>query len=723
MSPRFWSFRMFAALWGILLAPVLPAMAEVSDIAELVPPDALAYAGWSKLYEGDDPEVVQAKKIAQQLALLDSPDDQIPGFAIIVELATAAFQYPGVLILHDLGVRDGEPDVQLAIRFMAGDSSRKISDDFTRLVRDVSPESEIEELSVAAASLHAVQLGDSSIQAVWGVYQGGFLLTLGRAAAEKLIAFIDGKGPSLAADEELKNCRGKLGTPGTGSRLQGYLNLRDGMAKLRALAEGMDEPFPPMAERVLEALGANVMHAAYLDARESDAGGTTRAFLHVDGKFKGLLKLWDQKPLTHDDLRIVPQDAYWAKVGNFDLAKVWADGRDTVEEIDPNALPVVEGALAMVGGFLGFSLTDELLPAFGDTWAIFDAPDHGGILLTGATGVVEMRDADAVAGALARVVELLKPMLAEEDVRLSIRQTEIAGRTINTAVIGGVPCPVAPSWTFVDGWMVFGLFPQTVAVAARQVDSKTRGPSILERPAVKEALAGAAFPKEFRVFGYADAEYFARLLYPIGMLWSTAGTSMISGQGVEIDPGLYPVLAEALSDVHDAVLVQNADADGIHHAQVGSANAALVGVAAVALGISILLPSLSRARELAKRAVSAANLRGIGQGCYIYANDHDDKFPASLEALIDEGLEVRESLNSPRDEEGVVSYMYISGQSFSDDVRNVIAYERLMGDEGTNVLFLDGHVQWISVEAFKRDLLKTYQRLDREDEMPPELRP
>ncbi len=53
----------------------------------------------------------------------------------------------------------------------------------------------------------------------------------------------------------------------------------------------------------------------------------------------------------------------------------------------------------------------------------------------------------------------------------------------------------------------------------------------------------------------------------------------------------------------------------------------LVVVAIIALLISILLPSLSRARELAKRAVCASNLRGIGQGHHIYANDNFEWFP------------------------------------------------------------------------------------------------
>ena len=53
----------------------------------------------------------------------------------------------------------------------------------------------------------------------------------------------------------------------------------------------------------------------------------------------------------------------------------------------------------------------------------------------------------------------------------------------------------------------------------------------------------------------------------------------------------------------------------------------LVVVAIIALLISILLPSLSRARELAKRAVCAANLRGIGQSQHIYSNDNLEWFP------------------------------------------------------------------------------------------------
>lgn len=55
----------------------------------------------------------------------------------------------------------------------------------------------------------------------------------------------------------------------------------------------------------------------------------------------------------------------------------------------------------------------------------------------------------------------------------------------------------------------------------------------------------------------------------------------------------------------------------------------LVVVAIIALLISILLPSLARAREITKRAVCAANLRGIGQGMKVYSNDNSDFYPTA----------------------------------------------------------------------------------------------
>lgn len=68
----------------------------------------------------------------------------------------------------------------------------------------------------------------------------------------------------------------------------------------------------------------------------------------------------------------------------------------------------------------------------------------------------------------------------------------------------------------------------------------------------------------------------------------------------------------------------------------------LVVIAIIALLISILLPSLSRARELSKRLVCASNIKGLGTSAKIYANDNNEKWmipPFKRKAINLEGID------------------------------------------------------------------------------------
>src|SRR4051812_335199 len=54
----------------------------------------------------------------------------------------------------------------------------------------------------------------------------------------------------------------------------------------------------------------------------------------------------------------------------------------------------------------------------------------------------------------------------------------------------------------------------------------------------------------------------------------------------------------------------------------------LVVVSIIALLIAILLPSLAKARKIARNAVCQTNLHSIGQGLILYTNDYKGLFPA-----------------------------------------------------------------------------------------------
>jgi prepilin-type N-terminal cleavage/methylation domain-containing protein len=56
----------------------------------------------------------------------------------------------------------------------------------------------------------------------------------------------------------------------------------------------------------------------------------------------------------------------------------------------------------------------------------------------------------------------------------------------------------------------------------------------------------------------------------------------------------------------------------------------LVVIAIIGILAAILLPALARAREAARRASCANNLKQFGLVFKMYANEHDGKFPTCM---------------------------------------------------------------------------------------------
>jgi prepilin-type N-terminal cleavage/methylation domain-containing protein/prepilin-type processing-associated H-X9-DG protein len=88
----------------------------------------------------------------------------------------------------------------------------------------------------------------------------------------------------------------------------------------------------------------------------------------------------------------------------------------------------------------------------------------------------------------------------------------------------------------------------------------------------------------------------------------------------------------------------------------------LVAIAIIALLVSILLPSLGRAKEMARRIACAANVRNLGLALNFYANESDEWLPSAeprnrepvspLHWFMNEGLLQCVSVSLDHDAEG-----------------------------------------------------------------------
>jgi hypothetical protein len=148
------------------------------------------------------------------------------------------------------------------------------------------------------------------------------------------------------------------------------------------------------------------------------------------------------------------------------------------------------------------------------------------------------------------------------------------------------------------------------------------------------------------------------------------------------------------------------------HGEGPSVGAKEVAVAAVAAGVA--MPAFARARMTAERITSMNNLKQIGLGCLMYAHDHNDVFPPSLQTLVDKGTIQAQVLRSPH--AGTTPrYLYVAGQPTTADARNILAYEDpAQAKDKICALFPDGHVEALSREDFQTKLEETYKRLGRE---------
>ena len=133
------------------------------------------------------------------------------------------------------------------------------------------------------------------------------------------------------------------------------------------------------------------------------------------------------------------------------------------------------------------------------------------------------------------------------------------------------------------------------------------------------------------------------------------------------------------------------------------------------LMISILLPSLNRAREVANRAKCASNMHQVGLAILLYQQDNRQQYPPDLTTLCQTEQLPLSTLVCPSSNDtpaaspaqlssgGHLSYVYVPPGDTPSAANTPVLYEKLTdhSNDGTNILFGDGHVSWFTAAAAK----------------------
>ena len=289
---------------------------------------------------------------------------------------------------------------------------------------------------------------------------------------------------------------------------------------------------------------------------------------------------------------------------------------------------------------------------------------------------------------------------------------------------------VTPTWAIQDGNLYFALYPQTVSGAAAFVAGK--GPSILENAdfvATRKRLGS----ENAGSVQYTDLVRMAPVNYGS---WVAISRLIGFGDlfGVPSPLIVLPPMAPLMANLSSAGSMSWTDDAGFHARSIcpfpGSTVLSTDPISAYmsaspAISFSILLPALSKARESANRVKSGSNLRQIGMGCMVHATENGE-YPPDLGSLLKQDLTPAVFI-SPRGNQTLPAqnltpeqlaqwvnehsdYVYLGkGKTNTLHADEPLAYEKLEigGNQGVNILFGDGHVEFTQTQQAQKIIAKS----------------
>jgi hypothetical protein len=575
----------FAAVGGMLQVMVLfgggmglplgiPPMPEDAYLAQAAPEECLFYVTWSGMATPDaksknqteqllaEPEVrhliteieARIKKAVADAAKRGGPEGQAMAadatewVKLLLTRPTAAFLSsvrinPLAAALDKAGGRGrSAPDIRGAAIVNLGDEAARIKASLLKYQKLLPPDA-VEEVQIAGETWYRLQVEREAPPITWGVKGKYFIVGIGPGEVEGVLR----RGEAGRAPTWLGAVREQLPVARRSSLV--YVNVRTIVDTFLPLA-------PPEVRTVIDALGlgnvASISSVSGLD----DTGFVSKSLVAIDGQPRGILKLVDEKPLTAADLAPIPADSTIALAARVDADKVFETILAVAGGIEPRAREEIARGMAKMEKELGFNLRDDLLKTLGDTWCVYNSPGEGGLVFTGLTAVVKVKDAKRLAATHEKLTALAKARIEAEERRAAewmkeptkdgpprsyyrrrsgprIEQFQFAGKDV-FFLNAGDGVPFAPAWCLTEKELVVALFPQNVKAYLSR-DAKSR--SLATVPEVAAALKAGDGPL---ALGYCDTPKLFELFYPFVPMIGQVALSELRREGLDLNVSIIP---------------------------------------------------------------------------------------------------------------------------------------------------------------------------------------
>jgi len=623
---------MLLALGGGVGLPLgIPPAEEDPLIANIAPEKCLYYTSWAGMATPDpesenrterllaEPEMQQSireieRRITeslQKLATEHGPPEAAVTVAHVPKLLKTLATRPTAIYVADAKLGPDGVHVDAGMLMNVGAEAPQVLASLETLQKTYLGDA-VKAVQLGKATLYRIEAGGPVPPIMWCVRGAYVLVGIGDDAIENMSARARTEPPEWFTTISTQ-------LPVERRATLTYIDVK-------ALAERFAPMGGPQARTIIDALGlGNVTSLTAVTGLDKE-GFVSRSLLGIDGQPTGIFAVAAGEPLTAEDLAPIPRDATIAAAARLNADKLLGLFLSTVEKIEPRARGEILEGIGEMNRELGIDLRADVLQSLGDVWCVYNSPGEGGLVVTGLTATVQVRDRDRLATAHEKILAAYRAATTGPDGTRSrytpqVRQFEFAGKEVFFLTNLDDDFPLTPSWCLTERELIVALFPQNIKAYLSRGDDYQ---SLAEAPPVAELLASDAGPT---MLAYQNTRELFELFYPIVQIAAHMASYELTREGLDIDISLLPSANAMGPHLRPGVTAVRQTGAGIEVLSRQTLPGGNIGATApIAVGVAV--PAVLEARKAARRVQSMNNLKQIAVATLNYESV-TNTFPAA----------------------------------------------------------------------------------------------